>query len=125
VPEVEKRKILGTLFSSTLFPDRAPADHALLTTFVGGARQPKLAKLEDGELHSLVCQEHQSLLGTSGAPSFQKIIRWPQAIPLPDSIMTDRKIAAQKLETNNPGLQFAGSHLCGVSLPNCLDSANL
>jgi len=125
VPEVEKRKILGTLFSSTLFPDRAPADHALLTTFVGGERQPKLAKLEDGELHSLVCQEHQSLLGTSGAPSFQKIIRWPQAIPLPDSKMTDRKTAAQKLETLNPGLQFAGSHLCGVSLPNCLDSANL
>ena len=124
VPEVEKRKILGTLFSSTLFPDRAPADHALLTTFVGGERQPKLAKLEDGELHSLVCQEHQSLLGTSGAPSFQKIIRWPQAIPLPDSKMTDRKRAAEKLETLNPGLQFVGSHLCGVSLPNCLDSGN-
>jgi len=124
VPEVENRKILGTLFSSTLFPDRAPADHALLTTFVGGERQPELAKLEDRELHSLVCQEHQSLLGTSGTPSFQKIVRWPRAIPLPDSKMTDRKRAAQQLETLNPGLQFVGSHLCGVSLPNCLDSGN-
>jgi len=124
VPEVEKRKILGTLFSSTLFPDRAPEDHALLTTFVGGERQPELANLEDGELHSLVRLEHQALLRTTGAPSFQKIVRWPKAIPLPDSKMTDRKTAAEKLETLNPGLQFVGSHLCGVSLPNCLDSGN-
>jgi oxygen-dependent protoporphyrinogen oxidase len=122
VPEVEKRKILGTLFSSTLFPDRAPNEHALLTTFVGGERQPELAKLEDGELHSIVCQEHKALLGTSGSPSFQKIVRWPKAIPLPDFKMASRKIAAQKLQTLNPGLQFTGSHLRGVSLPNCLDS---
>ena len=40
VPEIENRQTLGTLFSSTLFPDRAPANHALLTTFVGGERQP-------------------------------------------------------------------------------------
>ena len=38
VPEVEKRKILGTLFSSTLFPNRSPRDHVLLTSFVGGER---------------------------------------------------------------------------------------
>ena len=35
VPEIEKGKILGTLFSSTLFPNRSPRDHVLLTSFVG------------------------------------------------------------------------------------------
>ena len=29
VPEVEQMKILGTLFSSTLFPNRAPKGHVL------------------------------------------------------------------------------------------------
>ncbi len=120
VPEIENRQILGTLFSSTLFPDRAPANHALLTTFVGGERQPDLAKLKDDDLHTLVQKEHRDLLGTFEKPSFQKIIRWPQAIPLPDDNMGKRKEAAKVLQNQNPGLKFSGSHLCGPPLPNCL-----
>ncbi len=122
VPEVENRKILGTLFSSTLFPDRAPQNHALLTTFVGGERQPDLVDLADGDLHALVQKEHFDLLGTIGEPSFQKIIRWPNAIPLPDHKMGKRKEAAKILENQNPGLKFSGSHLCGPPLPNCLQA---
>ncbi len=43
-PQVEHRRILGTLFSSSLFPQRAPAGHVALTTFVGGSRQPALGR---------------------------------------------------------------------------------
>jgi len=120
VPEIENRQILGTLFSSTLFPDRAPANHALLTTFVGGERQPDLVKLKDVDLHALVQKEHRDLLGTVDEPSFQKMIRWPKAIPLPDHYMGKRKEAAKILQNQNPGLSFSGSHLCGPPLPNCL-----
>ena len=122
VPEVEKRNILGTLFSSTLFPGRAPENKVLLTTFVGGERQPKLANLEDSKLHSLVFKEHQQLLGAQERPCFQKIKRWPKAIPLPDAKMGIRRAAARTLEERNTGLYFTGSHLCGVSLPNCLEA---
>ena len=122
VPEIENRQILGTLFSSTLFPDRAPANHALLTTFVGGERQPDLVKLEDDDLHTMVQKEHRDLLGTVDEPSFQKIVRWPQAIPLPDDNMGKRKEAAKILQNQNPGLSFSGSHLCGPPLPNCLQA---
>ena len=48
VPEVENLKILGTLFSSTLFPGRAPDGQVLLTTFVGGERNPELASAYNG-----------------------------------------------------------------------------
>lgn len=34
----------GTLFSSMMFPDRAPNDLYLYTTFVGGSRNSDLAK---------------------------------------------------------------------------------
>src|SRR5215207_4038532 len=40
VPEVERRRILGVIFSSSIFPDRAPPDHVMLTAFAGGARDP-------------------------------------------------------------------------------------
>ncbi|KAM7279307.1 hypothetical protein ACFE04_006441 [Oxalis oulophora] len=36
-------KTLGTLFSSMMFPDRAPSDLHLYTTFVGGSRNQELA----------------------------------------------------------------------------------
>ena len=34
------RSILGVIFSSSLFPGRAPKGHVALTVFVGGALQP-------------------------------------------------------------------------------------
>jgi protoporphyrinogen oxidase len=43
IPQVEGFKILGTLFSSSLFARRAPAGHVTLTTYIGGVRAPELA----------------------------------------------------------------------------------
>ena len=121
VPELENRKILGTLFSSTLFSNRAPEGKVLLTTFVGGERQPHLAEMNDGSLFQSVSDELSCLLGVKGKPIFQKIKRWPLSIPLPDSRMSERKDAARRLSSLNNGLSFSGSHLTGVSLPNCLE----
>ena len=93
-----------------------------MTTFVGGERQPELTEWEDEKIHNMVKDEHTDLLGTSKNPSFKKIIRWPKAIPLPDQSMQTRKQAALKLEEQNPGLIFTGSHLCGPPLPSCLQA---
>src|SRR4029453_13076122 len=50
VPKREQRKILGTLFSSSMFEGRADPDTALLTSFVGGMRHPDLAAKPPDEL---------------------------------------------------------------------------
>jgi len=50
VPEIEQRKILGTLWNSYMFEDRSPAEYVLFTTFIGGSRQPELALQSDEEL---------------------------------------------------------------------------
>ncbi len=57
VPEKEHRRILGTIFSSTLFENRAPAGTVLLTTFVGGMRQPELARRDEAAIAALVQEE--------------------------------------------------------------------
>ena len=66
-------------------------------------------------------EELNKLLKISGEPTFEKVKKWPNAIPLPDNQMIRCKKAAQELSAQNPGLSFSGSYLCGVSLPNCLD----
>ncbi|MFP6855316.1 MAG: protoporphyrinogen oxidase [Opitutales bacterium] len=123
VPRKENRCILGTLFSSTLFAGRAPDGHVLLTTFVGGERQPDLAVKDDHELHSLALAELHSLLGLRDDPVFRHLRRWPQAIPLPDHGQDGRLAAARRVADSNPGLRFTGSHLDGVSLPDCIAGA--
>ncbi len=81
VPQVEKRRILGALFSSTLFAGRAPAGHVAVTSFVGGSRNPELAGLDDAELLRVVQGELEHMIGAKGAPAFTHIQRWPRAIP--------------------------------------------
>src|SRR6266581_3274199 len=63
IPKVEGFKILGTIFSSSLFPGRAPAGHMTLTSYVGGERYPDLASLSPEKLFALTCDDLRVLLG--------------------------------------------------------------
>lgn len=120
VPEVENYEILGTLFSSSLFPGRAPVDHALLTTFVGGSRNPDLAGLEKDELVAKVQLELDQLLGISGTPEFVGHTFWEKAIPQYEVGYETYLETMEEAEENFPGLFFAGNIRGGVSVPDCI-----
>lgn len=122
VPGCERRQILGTLFSSTLFDDRAPPGEVLLTTFVGGRRQPALVELEDGALNALVAQELAELLGAR-VPRWSRILRWPRAIPQYERGHRERVRAALEATASVPGLYLCGSWRDGVALGERVDSA--
>nr|CAB3484946.1 unnamed protein product [Digitaria exilis] len=65
-------KTLGTLFSSMMFPDRAPDDQYLYTTFVGGSHNRDLAGAPTSILKQLVTSDLKKLLGVQGQPTFVK-----------------------------------------------------
>ena len=120
MPEIEAGRILGTLFSSTLFPGRAPAGHVALTTFVGGMRAPELAGLDDPALRQLVQEELGRLVGARGEPAFYRIQRWPRAIPQYTLGYQRFKDAMDAVEAAAPGLFIGGNCRDGISLANCL-----
>jgi oxygen-dependent protoporphyrinogen oxidase len=122
VPQKENLSILGTLFSSTLFENRAPEGNILLTTFVGGERMPALALASEKQIYDAVEKDLSKLLGMKNKADFRHIKRWKKSIPLPDLKMGVRAKAAKELSLLNPGLKFSGSAFSGVSLPNCLDA---
>lgn len=122
-PTVERRKVLGFLFSSTLFAHRAPDGHILLTAYVGGARQPELAQLPRGDLIGMVRAEAASLLGASGEPVFDSLRYWRQSLPQPDLGHALRIDALSELEDEYPGLVVTGNYVSGVSTSACIDSA--
>jgi oxygen-dependent protoporphyrinogen oxidase len=119
VPAKENRRILGALFSSTLFPGRAPAGHVLLTVFVGG-RQPEVAALPDTELDALVLAELRELVGAHAAPIFRHCSRVPQAIPKYTVAFGALAAAADAFERDHPGLFIAGNSRTGISLSDCM-----
>ena len=120
IPEVEDFKILGTLFSSSLFPGRAPAGHALLTTFIGGSRYPEMAHLEKDELVEMVQLELDQLLGVSGTPVHVGHTYWEKAIPQYEVGYDTYLETMEAAEEDFPGLFFAGNIRGGVSVPDCI-----
>jgi protoporphyrinogen/coproporphyrinogen III oxidase len=119
-PEIERRSVLGILFSSSLFPGRAPEGHVALTVMVGGARQPEIARLPAAELLQAVDRDLRELLGVQGAPVFQRHSFWPRAIPqynLGYGAHLDTMTAAER---DYPGLFIGGQARDGIALPACL-----
>lgn len=120
VPEVENRKILGCLFSSSLFDDRTPFDHVLLTCFVGGTRQPKLTEMANQRLIDLVYLELDELLGITGPYVFARVDRWKKAIPQYNLGYDKIKNLISAVEGENKDLYFAGNFMEGISVGDCI-----
>jgi len=122
IPKIEGFKILGTIFSSALFPNRAPAGHLTLTSYVGGERYPELASLPPEELVQLVCDDLRVLLGVRGQPVFQHCALYPKAIPQYNLGYGKFKDLMNEIETKARGLFFAGHYRDGVSLGDSIVS---
>ena len=122
IPRIEGFKILGTIFSSALFPNRAPAGHLTLTSYIGGERYPELAALPPEELYDLVRQDLRVLLGATGPPTFKHCMVYPRAIPQYNVGYGRFKAAMTQLEARAPGVFLAGHYRDGVSLSDSIVS---
>jgi protoporphyrinogen/coproporphyrinogen III oxidase len=122
VPEVERRRIMGVIFSSTVFPDRAPPGFVLLTVFAGGARDPDFVEADPHTLTARVMDELRALVAARGEPSFKAMQIWPKAIPQYVLGYGRFKDIAEQAEHNNPGLILAGTYRDGISVNDALGS---
>lgn len=122
IPRVAGFKILGTIFSSSLFPNRAPAGHHTLTSYVGGERFPELAAKSPEELYEITCADLRVLLGVKGAPTFRHHYYWPRAIPQYNLGYGRYRALMTEIETRTAGLFFAGHYRDGISLGDSIVS---
>lgn len=120
VPAVEKRSILGVLFSSSLFPGRAPDGHVALTVLLGGTRQPALARQSEDALLATAAPDLAALLGVAGAPVFRRSAFWPRAIPQYDLGYERHLETMAAAERAHAGLLIGGQARDGISVPACL-----
>jgi len=124
VPFRENRDILGVLFMSTLFKNRAPKDGALLTIFVGGTRKEKLAELDHEELRKLMANEFKSMMGVDQFnPDLFISTHYEYAIAQYGADSKERLQSIDDIENKHPGLFLAGSIRNGVGIADRVKQA--
>jgi oxygen-dependent protoporphyrinogen oxidase len=123
VPSGERRRILGSLWSSSIFDGRAPSRKVLMTTMVGGARNPQTARLRSGDLTSVVKAELQRTIHQSAPPDFSLITRWERAIPQyrPGHGRLLKDIDGQA--GRHTGLFLTGNAYRGIGVNDCVRAA--
>lgn len=123
IPHIENRKILGSLWDSSIFPNRTADGHVLLRTMIGGAQAPEMAAFDDNKLIEAVFDELNPILGLKSDPEIARIYRWDRAIP--QYVLGHGKI----LESINarlikyPGLYLTGNSYRGIGINDCIESA--
>ena len=110
IPRSQKKKILGVLWTSSFFPNRAPEDHILLTVMTKGE-----ANLED------VLKEAGAILNTQGRPQFIHEKKYLKALPQYTLGHLKRVQTIRELSKKHPGLWITGNFLEGVSTLECIE----
>ncbi|CAK0760356.1 Coproporphyrinogen III oxidase [Gammaproteobacteria bacterium] len=114
---------LGCLFSSSLFPDRAPTRQVLITSFLGGARHPEISTWKEKELILQVLEDLRPILGIQGSPTLQTTILWPRAIPQYELGHLDRVAKIDQALAQSPGLFTRANWRDGISVADCVRNA--
>jgi len=123
-PARERPAVLGTLFSSTMFENRCSSELAVLTTFVGGRRNPELATASDADVLASVQAELERLLGAGAGPLWTEVTRWPRAIPQYTRGHLGRIARIEEAERAMPGLHFCANYRGGVSIGDCVKAGH-
>jgi oxygen-dependent protoporphyrinogen oxidase len=124
IPKVENKKILGILFPSSIFANRAPENGALLSVFMGGMRHPEVIDLTDEQLIDIATEEVSKTLNESQKPDLQHVFRYAHAIPQYTITSPARLEAIEAIEQKYPGLILAGNIRDGIGMADRIKQAS-
>ena len=123
IPRSAGVRTLGTVWNSSLFPNRAPDGQALLTSFIGGATDPLAVKLPPDELAAIVHKELSAILRIRSKPTFSNVSIYTRALPQYNLGHGARLAAIEQARQNHPNLWLAGNYLRGPAIGACVEQS--
>lgn len=120
-PRKERSPILGTIFSSNVFPGRAPADQFLTKSMISGESD----LFKDGEIAGLAEESLGRILKVRAKPLWSKVFRHTPGIPRYAPGYGEWKKDVSGLMKNHEGIHFAGWAFSGIGLADQVESAYL
>jgi oxygen-dependent protoporphyrinogen oxidase len=124
IPKKEGCEILGTLWDSSIFPERAPEGHVMLRSMMGGATNPEAIALSDAEVKERTMAELKKIMGVGAEPDFVRIFRHKRAIPQYVVGHAERLAAIDERLKAHAGLILTGNAFFGIGLNDCVNAAN-
>jgi oxygen-dependent protoporphyrinogen oxidase len=122
VPRTEGLHLLGTLFSSSVFPGRAPQGESLLTSFLGGALDRAAVAWPDDRVWETLDAELRKVLGFTGGIRPLRLYRYSRGIPQYRIGHRSWRQRVGACLAARPGLVLTGNYLDGVSVPLTLEN---
>ena len=123
VPREEGREILGALWDSSVFPNRAPEGKALIRVMIGGARQPELALKSPKELVKIAVEELIEIMKIRRAPEYIRVFRHERGIPHYTLGHSERVERIFKRGRELGNLYFCNNAYTGVGVNDCTKAA--
>ncbi len=124
VPRSEGLRLLGTVWNSALFSERAPRGMATFTSFLGGTSDPEIVSQSPEQIAATAESELSSVLGITGDPAAQRVSVWQRALPQYNIGHQGLTLALRELAARNPGTFLAGNYVAGPSIGACVENAN-
>jgi len=125
IPRGERRKILGALWDSSVFPNRAPEGKALIRAMVGGVRGPELASLPEKDLLELVRKELGATMGIHAEPVLARVFFHEKGIP---QYLVGHGRILERIEGRlaaHPGIYVNSNAYRGIALNDCVRESKL
>ena len=123
VPRTAGIRTLGTIWNSSLFPNRSDHGDVLVTSFLGGATDPEAIRLSDEALVEQASKDVDAPLELILGPQISKVSKYPRAIPQYNLGHTTRLAAIAEDLAKIPGLYLTGNYLNGPSIGACVEHA--
>jgi len=119
IPLKENRKILGALFTSSIFPERAPEGKKLIRVIMGGDCNRWIIDKPEDELVLIALEGISDTLGIKGHPGVIQYFKWNKAIP---QYYTGHAEIVREIETicdEISNLYIGGNLLYGIGINDC------
>ncbi len=115
-----KKEILGVLWDSSIFEDRALEGKKALRVMIGGQRNPDLALKSDEELKNIAINGVKETMGIDEKPSVTYVKRWERGIPNYRVGHLERMKELFKKVKEHKGLYLSSNAYYGVGLNDCV-----
>ncbi|HEY6389592.1 MAG TPA: protoporphyrinogen oxidase [Candidatus Acidoferrum sp.] len=123
IPRSQGLRTLGTVWNSSLFPNRAPQGYVLLTGFIGGATDPQATVLSAEEISAIVHREIAPILSIHNQPSFTSVEAYRRALPQYNIGHTARIANLERESSALLNLKLVGNYLRGPAIGACIEQA--
>ncbi|MFD1470746.1 protoporphyrinogen oxidase [Hymenobacter caeli] len=120
-PKAEAAYAAGSLWTSSLYPDRVPAGQVLFTTFVGGTQYAAAAAQPEAAQLAAVHAELARFYGIAGGPIWQGRYYWPRSIPQFDAAIGPARASVEALRAD--GIVAVANWQAGVGVPDVVRHA--